>query len=71
MFSDEVAVSYPAVEKDWQMSAFVPSSFVRPESEHYGEVKVEVFESNGAPFAILPSAPDETVHIARDDLRQP
>lgn len=69
MFSDEVAVTYPAVEKDWQQSVFVPRSFVRAESEHRGEVMVSVFESDGAQFAVLPSAPDEIVEIVGDDLR--
>jgi hypothetical protein len=70
MFSDEMAVTYPATQHERQMSVFVPSAYVRPESKHCGDVMVEVLEAAGARFAVLPSSERDIVRIeAAADLR--
>ena len=71
MFSDEVAVTYPAASLNhWQKSVFVPLSLVRSASEHRGEVKVKVVIRDGARFAVLPTPWGDTVRVEGTDLRQ-
>jgi len=71
MFSDEVAVTYPAASKnEWQKSVFVPSACVRRESEHQGEVKVSVVVKDGKRYAVLPSPRRDIVTVEDADLKQ-
>jgi len=70
MFSDEVAVTYPPLSKEWQKSVFVPRACVRSNTEHEGEVKVNVVTKDGARFAVLPSSQRDMVHIEDADLHQ-
>jgi hypothetical protein len=69
MFSDEVAVTYPAATEQWQKSVFVPSSCVRG-SEPQGEVKVQVVIKDGTRFAVLPSSQRDIVKVEGADLVQ-
>lgn len=71
MFSDEVAVTYPAASTtDWQKSVFVPSGYVQREGENQGRVKVVVVERDGQRFAVLPSSRRDIVTPAEADLTQ-
>lgn len=71
MFNDEVAVTYPTPGRgEWQTSVYVPSSCVRGESEHEGEVMVEVVFQRGNRCAILPNSEGDIVTPADEDLRQ-
>lgn len=70
MFSDEVAVTYPPLTKEWQKSVFVPRTCVRSESEHEGEVQVNVVVQDGTRFAVLPSSQRDMVRIEDADLQQ-
>jgi hypothetical protein len=69
MFSDEVAVTYPATAEHWQKSVFVPISCVRG-SEPQGEVKVHVVIKDGTRFAVLPSSLRDIVKVEGADLIQ-
>ena len=71
MFSDEVAVTYPASSSNhWQKSVFVLRTFVRSASEHEGEVKVRVLVRDGEKFAVLPTPDDDIVRVEGADLKQ-
>lgn len=68
MFSDEVAVTYPATTP-WQKSVFVPRSFVRSsQSEELDEVLVKVLSRDGRRFAVLPSSQRDIVRVEEADL---
>jgi hypothetical protein len=67
MFSDEVAVTYPATTQ-FQKSVFVPINCVRNTGENQGEVKVMVLEQDGATFAVLPTARRDIVRVEDADL---
>jgi hypothetical protein len=69
MFSDEVAVTYPALTEHWQKSVFVPSSCVRG-VELKGEVQVVVVVKDGTKYAVLPSSRRDIVKIEGADLVQ-
>jgi hypothetical protein len=69
MFSDEVAVTYPAFSPA-QKSVFVPRSCVREGGEHQGEVMVTVVVKDGAQFAVLPTPRRDIVRVEDADLRQ-
>ena len=69
MFSDEVAVTYPAATDKWQKSVFVPASFVRGDKPQ-GEVKVDVLIRDGASYAVLPSSQRDIVKVEGADLVQ-
>jgi hypothetical protein len=71
MFSDEVAVTYPAAAVNhWQKSVFVPRSFVRSASEHRGEVQVRVVVMGDTRYAVLPSPRGDIVRVEGADLSQ-
>lgn len=72
MFSDEVAVTYPAGAGSgyWQKSVFVPSTCVRQESENTGKVKVVLIVKEGQRFAVLPSSQRDIVTPAEGDITQ-
>jgi hypothetical protein len=69
MFSDEVAVTYPASQVS-QKSVFVPRSCVRGD-EPRGEVKVSVVvKDDGTRYAVLPSPRRDVVRVEGADLVQ-
>lgn len=69
MFSDEVAVTYPASDH-WQKSVFVPKKCVRgDESGETGEVRVTVLIRDGKRYAVLPSSQCDIVKVDESDLR--
>jgi hypothetical protein len=70
MFSDEVAVTYPASAGKWQKSVFVPASCVRGSIESQGEVKVKVVDRDGTKYAVLPSSQRDIVQVEGADLIQ-
>ena len=71
MFSDEVAVTYPAsANNSWQKSVFVPRSSVRGEKGNEGEVLVSVIVKDGVHYALLPSSQCDIVKAKETDLRQ-
>lgn len=71
MFSDEVAVTYPATATNaWQKSVFAPLSSVRGEIGSQGEVLVSVFVKDGIHYAVLPSAECDIVEADDADLSQ-
>jgi hypothetical protein len=71
MFSDEIAVTYPAsASSSWQKSVFVPRSCVRCEKENQGEVMVSVVVTDGTRYAVLPSSQRDIVKADAADLRQ-
>lgn len=69
MFSDEVAVTYPASADQWQKSVFVPAAFVRG-AKPQGEVKVDVLIKDGTRYAVLPSPQRDIVKVEGADLVQ-
>lgn len=69
MFSDEIAVTYPASE-NWQKSVFVPLSCVQSASEHHGKVRVNLVFKDGARYAVLPSPRRDMVRVEEADLEQ-
>jgi len=69
MFSDEVAVTYPASDR-WQKSVFVPKKCVRgDQSSETGEVRVTVLIKDGKRYAVLPSSQRDIVKVEESDLR--
>lgn len=67
MFSDERAVVV-RMKNGNTTSMFVPSSSVKGEVDHDGKVRVEVFEGDGAVWAVLPTEYRESVPINDDDV---
>ena len=68
MFSDEVAVTYPATEH-WRKSVFVPSDCVRSDALNtIGKVYVKVLIKDGERFAVLPSSYQDIVKVDEADL---
>jgi hypothetical protein len=71
MFSDEVAVTYPASANNAsQKSVFVPRSSVRGEIGSQGEVLVSVVVNDGTHYAVLPNSQCDIVKAEDADLRQ-
>lgn len=66
MFSDELAVTYPA-EGEYQKSVFVPKIDVDGE-RGIGRVRVLVTELDGAMYATLPSPTGDMVAVASQDI---
>ena len=67
MFSDELAVTYPA-EGMYQKSVFVPASEVEGEPGSLGRVRVRVICRNGLVMAVLPSANQDFVTASQEDV---
>lgn len=67
MFSDELAVTYPA-EGIWQKSVFVPASDVEGSPGDRGRVRVRIVRRNGHLMAVLPSATQDIVTVNEGDL---
>lgn len=67
MFSDELAVTYPAQGK-WQKSVFVERNAVKGSPGGKGRVLVRVLRRNGSMIAILPSPNRDVVYIQAEDI---
>lgn len=67
MFSDEVAVTYPANNHQWRKSVFVPRACVRLERS---DVRVDVIDRDGRLYAVLPSPRRDIVQVEGADLSQ-
>lgn len=70
MFSDELAVTYPA-EGAWQKSVFVPATAVQGVKGNTGQVRVTVVRRNGNLLAVLPSATQDIVTVREGDVSPP
>jgi|GEM_PF-1064337 hypothetical protein len=69
MFSDELAVTYPANGK-WQKSVFVDSNAVRGGAGAVGKVRVAVVRRDGSMIAILPSPERDIVYVNAKDISE-
>lgn len=69
MFSDELAVTYPA-DGAWQKSVFVSASDVEGKPGQQGRVRVRLVPRNGHLMAVLPSANQDIVTVREADLSQ-
>ena len=67
MFSDERAVSYPAVGA-YQKSVFVPASTVEGRLGEKGRVRVCVVRRDGKLLAVLPSSRKDFVVVSEGDV---
>ena len=67
MFSDEMAVTYPAVGPV-VVSVFVPADAVRGRQGGLGKVRVNVTHHGNTTVAILPTDYGEAVAVADADL---
>lgn len=70
MFSDELAVTYPAVGTV-QKSVFVPASDVDGNPGSLGRVRVRLVRRNGHLMAVLPSANQDFVTVNEGDISPP
>lgn len=69
MFSDELAVTYPASGK-WQKSVFVERSAVKGAAGTVGKVRVTVIPREGALLATLPSPERDIVYVNDEDISE-
>lgn len=67
MFSDEMAVTYPA-EGTFQKSVFVEKSAVEGGPGERGRVRVRLVRQNGSVLAVLPSANQDIVYVQPQDI---
>ena len=67
MFTDEVAVTYPA-SGSAVLSVFVPASAVSGQHGGPGKVRVQVTRQGNATLAILPTDYRESVTVTEADL---
>lgn len=67
MFSDELAVTYPA-EGTAQKSVFVGASSVQGIAGSLGLVQVRIIQKDGKTLAVLPSADQDIVYARPEDL---
>lgn len=67
MFSDEMAVTYPAVGNAL-VSVFVPATEVRGQQGETGKVRVQVTHRGNTTVAILPTDYQESVAVQDTDL---
>ena len=67
LFSDERAVTYPAVG-EVLVSVFVPADAVRGPQSGLGKVRVRVMRHDSTTVAILPTDYGEPVAVADTDL---
>lgn len=69
MFSDEMAVTYPA-EGALQKSVFVEKSAVEGVLGERGRVRVQLVRQNGSVLAVLPSANQDIVYVQPQDIAE-
>ncbi len=67
MFSDEVAVTYPA-SRYIKKSVFVPVEFVQGNLGSCGKVRVSIRRHNNKIFAILPNSEHDIVEVNEIEL---
>jgi hypothetical protein len=67
MFSDELAVTYPA-EGEKQTSVFVTNSAIQGQPGQTGKVRVTLVRRNGTLLAVLPSSNRDIVAVQEADL---
>jgi hypothetical protein len=67
MFSDEVAVTYPASGRAL-LSVFVPLTAVSGKLDGVGKVRVQVAQQGHTTLAILPTDYRESVTVTEADL---
>ncbi len=67
MFSDELAVTYPATGM-WQKSVFVERDSVRGDVGSVGKVRVAVLRKEGSIIAVLPSPERDIVFVKAGDI---
>lgn len=67
MFSDELAVTYPASGK-WQKSVFVERTAVDGAPGGNGRVRVRVIKRDGNMMAVLPSPSQDIVYVQAGDI---
>ena len=67
MFSDEIAVTYPAVGK-MQKSVFVSKAEVRGTAGQRGKVRVRVVRRNNDVIAVLPTEYQDIVFISEQEI---
>jgi hypothetical protein len=67
MFSDEVAVTYPA-SGDWRKSVFVPRAAVCGSVGSVGKVRVLIVDFGGKTLAVLPSSQQDVVEVEPADI---
>ncbi len=67
MFSDELAVTYPATGEQ-QRSVFISNSEVQGHPGQTGKVRVTLVRENGTLFAVLPSSDRDVVTVREADL---
>ena len=69
MFSDELAVTYPARGK-WQKSVFVDRAAVKGDIGTIGKVRVVVLRQDGSIMAVLPSPEQDIVYVTPGDISE-
>ncbi len=67
MFSDELAVTYPA-RGAWQKSVFVDRHAVKGEIGTVGKVRVTILRKDESIMAVLPSPEQDIVYVAAGDI---
>ena len=67
MFSDELAVTYPA-EGQEQKSVFVSNSVIQGQPGQTGKVQITLIRRNGTLFGVLPSSNQDIVTVREADL---
>jgi hypothetical protein len=67
MFSDELAVTYPA-EGEKQKSVFVSTMAIDGRPGELGKVQITLFRRDGALFGVLPSSNQDIVSVHEADL---
>lgn len=67
MFSDEMAVTYPA-DGEMQKSVFVAKSAVEGGPGEHGRVRVRLVRQNGSVLAVLPSSNQDIVYVRPQDI---
>lgn len=69
MFSDEVAVTYPA-EGPWQKSVFVEKSFVKGCLGGLGKVRVIMVQNGESMIVTLPSPEQDIVYVNAGEISE-
>jgi len=69
MFSDEIAVTYPAIG-DVKKSVFVPRSSVKGTAGERGKVRVLIVRRGSKTLAVLPNSHKDIVEVVEGDLTE-
>jgi hypothetical protein len=68
MFSDELAIRYPASRQGEGFSVFVPKDKVQGALDEVGKVQVRFFHDKGTAWAVLPSDTQAIIPVKEEDL---